>query len=80
MDPFEMMMSMWYKASFAAYSQLMVEKLKKRIEAANGPVMDKVADMSWHQTSSSTLYANRRVLEEQYTSYRNSQRYCSARF
>ena len=33
MDPFEMMMSMWYKASFAAYSQLMVEKLKKRIEA-----------------------------------------------
>jgi hypothetical protein len=24
--------------------ELMVEKLKKRIEAANGPVMDKVAD------------------------------------
>ena len=44
MDPFEMVMSMWYKASFTAYSQLMVEKLKKRIEAANGPVMDKVAD------------------------------------
>ena len=44
MDPFEMVMVMWHKASFAAYSELMVEKLKKRIEAANGPVMDKVAD------------------------------------
>ena len=43
-DPFEMVMVMWHKASFAAYSELMVEKLKKRIEAANGPVMDKVAD------------------------------------
>jgi len=45
MDAFEMVMSMWYKASFAAYSQLMVEKLKERIEATNGPVMDKVADV-----------------------------------
>ena len=44
MDPFEMVMGMWYKASFRAYSDLMVEKLKKRIEAANGPVMDRVAD------------------------------------
>lgn len=44
MDPFEMIMGMWYKASFAAYSELMIEKLKKRIEAANGPTMDKVAD------------------------------------
>jgi hypothetical protein len=44
MDPFEMVMGMWYKASFAAYSELMIEKLKKRIEATNGPVMDKVAD------------------------------------
>jgi hypothetical protein len=44
MDPFEMAMHMWYKASFEAYSQLMVEKLKKRIEATNGPTMDKVAD------------------------------------
>jgi hypothetical protein len=44
MDPFEMVMGMWYKASFAAYSELMIEKLKRRIEAANGPVMDKVAD------------------------------------
>src|SRR5215469_4384094 len=44
MDPFEMVMAMWYKASFRAYSELMIEKLKKRIEAANGPVMDKVAD------------------------------------
>ena len=40
----EMVMGMCYKASFAAYSELMVEKLKKRIEAANGSVMDKVAD------------------------------------
>jgi hypothetical protein len=44
MDRFEMVMAMWHKATFAAYSQLMAEKLKKRIEAANGPVMDKVAD------------------------------------
>src|SRR5215470_16544393 len=44
MDPFEMVMGMWYKASFRAYSDLMVEKLKKRIEAANGHVMDRVAD------------------------------------
>jgi hypothetical protein len=44
MDPFEMVMAMWHKASFEAYSELMVEKLKKRIEAANAPVMDKVAD------------------------------------
>ncbi len=44
MDPFEMVMAMWHKASFEAYSELMIEKLKKRIEAANGPVMDKVAD------------------------------------
>src|SRR5215469_9023429 len=29
---------------FDRYSDLMVEKLKKRIEAANGPVMDRVAD------------------------------------
>ena len=29
---------------FAAYSELMIEKLKRRIEAANGSVMDKVAD------------------------------------
>ena len=36
---------MWYKASFKAYSELMIEKLKKRIESANGPVMDKVADV-----------------------------------
>lgn len=44
MDPFEMVMAMWHKASFEAYSELMIEKLKKRIEAANGPVMDKIAD------------------------------------
>jgi hypothetical protein len=44
MDPLEMVTGMWYKASFRAYFELMVEKLKKRIEAANGPVMDKVAD------------------------------------
>jgi hypothetical protein len=44
MDPFEMVMGMWYKTSFRAYSELMIEKLKKRIEAANGPVMDRVAD------------------------------------
>jgi hypothetical protein len=37
MDPFEMLMAMWHKASFEAYSELMVEKLKKKIEVANGP-------------------------------------------
>lgn len=44
MDPYKMVMAMWHKASFEAYSELMVEKLKKRIESANGPTMDKVAD------------------------------------
>ena len=44
MDAFEFVMGMWHKASFTAYSELMIEKLKKRIEAVNGPVMDKVAD------------------------------------
>jgi len=43
-DVFEFVMAMWHKAAFAAHSELMVEKLKKRIEAVNGPVMDKVAD------------------------------------
>jgi hypothetical protein len=43
-DVFEFVMAMWHKASFTAHSELMVEKLKKRIEAVNGPVMDKVAD------------------------------------
>jgi hypothetical protein len=38
------MMHMWYKASFKAYSQLMTEKLKK-IETANGSVTYKVADV-----------------------------------
>jgi Endoribonuclease L-PSP len=38
MDPFEIVMPM-YKASFAAYSQLMIKKLKKRIDAVNGPVL-----------------------------------------
>ena len=43
-DVFEFVMAMWHKAAFTAHSELMVEKLKKRIEAVNGPVMDKVAD------------------------------------
>jgi hypothetical protein len=43
-DAFEFVMAMWHKASFTAYSELMVEKLKERIETVNGPVLDKVAD------------------------------------
>ncbi|MGC1929375.1 MAG: hypothetical protein WA667_10410 [Candidatus Nitrosopolaris sp.] len=42
-DPFKMVIPMWHKGFFAA--ELMIEKLKKRIEAAYGPVMDKVADV-----------------------------------
>lgn len=37
-------MPMWYKASYEAYSELMTGKLKKMIEARNGPIMDKMAD------------------------------------
>jgi hypothetical protein len=43
-DPVEMGIVMWKKAFMEAMTQLQAEKLKKRIEAAWGPTMDKVAD------------------------------------
>ena len=35
---------MWYKAYFEAHKELMIEKLKKRVETEHGSVMDKMAD------------------------------------
>lgn len=43
-NPAQMLIPMWYKAFFTAQSELMTEKIKKRIEAAYGPTMDKLAD------------------------------------
>jgi len=43
-DPVEMGMTMWKQAFFNAMMETHAEKLKKRIEAAWGPMMDKVAD------------------------------------
>jgi hemoglobin-like flavoprotein len=39
-----MSMMMWHKAFFQAMHEVHVEKLKKRIESAWGPAMDKSAD------------------------------------
>ena len=44
MNPAQMLIPLWYKAFFTAQSELMVEKMKKRIDAAYGPTMDKLAD------------------------------------
>jgi len=44
MDPIEISMKMWHKAFFQAMHEVHVEKLKKRIESAWGPSMDKAAD------------------------------------
>jgi hypothetical protein len=44
MNPAQMLIPLWYKAFFSAQSDLMVEKIKKRIETAYGPTMDKLAD------------------------------------
>jgi hypothetical protein len=43
-DPVEMGIVMWKKAFAEAMIETQKEKLKKRIEAAWGPMMDKVAD------------------------------------
>ena len=42
--PIEMTTMMWKKAFFTAHMEVEVEKLKERIEANWGPLMDKVAD------------------------------------
>ncbi len=44
MNPAQMLIPMWYEAFFTAQSELMVEKIKKRIEATYGPTMDKLAE------------------------------------
>ena len=44
MNPAQMLIPLWYKAFFSAQSELMIEKIKKRIETAYGPTMDKLAD------------------------------------
>jgi hypothetical protein len=43
-DPVEMAAKIWQKAFFKAYLEFMAEKLKKRIEAEWGPMVDKEAD------------------------------------
>ncbi len=43
-NPVEMAMIMWQKAFFTAQMEFMTEKLKERMEAAMGPMADKVAD------------------------------------
>jgi hypothetical protein len=44
MNPTQMLVPMWYKAFFTAQSELMAEKIKKKIETAYGPTMDKLAE------------------------------------
>jgi hypothetical protein len=43
-DPVEMGAVIWQKAFFKAHLEFMAEKLKKKIEAAWGPMADKAAD------------------------------------
>ena len=44
MDPIEISMRMWHKSFFQAMHEAQVDRLKKRIESAWGPSMDKAAD------------------------------------
>jgi hypothetical protein len=44
MDPVEHAKEMWHKSFFQAMHEAQVERLKKRIETAWGPTMDKAAD------------------------------------
>ncbi|VVC06291.1 Uncharacterised protein [uncultured archaeon] len=44
MDPIDISMQMWHKAFFQAMHEVHVDRLKKRIESAWGPAMDKSAD------------------------------------
>ena len=43
-DPIQHAMMMWHKSFFAALQEAQTERLRKRIEAAFGPTMDKAAD------------------------------------
>ena len=43
-DPVEMGSMIWQKAFFKAHLEFMAEKLKRKIEAAWGPMADKAAD------------------------------------
>jgi hypothetical protein len=43
-DPVEMGAMIWQKAFFKAHLEFMAEKLKKKIDAAWGPMTDKAAD------------------------------------
>lgn len=44
MDPVEHAKEMWHKSFFQAMNEAQVERLRKRIESAWGPTMDKMAD------------------------------------
>ena len=44
MDPIQHAMMAWHKAFFAARHEAQTERMRKRIEAAYGPTMDKAAD------------------------------------
>ncbi|NJK77941.1 MAG: hypothetical protein HC944_03165 [Nanoarchaeota archaeon] len=44
MDPIQHAMMSWHKAFFAAHHDAMTDRMRKRIEAAYGPTMDKAAD------------------------------------
>jgi len=44
MNPAQILIPLWYRAFFSAQSELMTEKLKKRIDSAYGSTMDKLAD------------------------------------
>ncbi len=44
MDPVQHAMIAWHKAFFAAHHDAMAERMRKRIESAEGPTMDKSAE------------------------------------
>ena len=61
-DPVEMSAMIWQKAFFKAHLELMAEKLKKKIDAAWGPMTDKAADAmiermgsQWHAMVQQTM-------------------------
>ena len=44
MNPIQHAMMGWHKAFFSAHHDAMTERMRKRIESAYGPTMDKAAD------------------------------------
>lgn len=44
MDPIQLAMTAWHKSFFAAHHEAQTERMRKRIETAYGPTMDKAAD------------------------------------